>query len=192
MLHILQIDLQLVLHDDTNIVLLRVADIGQQLVLVAILDRGHIRNARTDVQDMHLLGSIIIDIMAHLGARAYQRHIAQEDIDELSQFVELILADIITRAGDAGIAATDRNQAAAVGILTHGAELVDAEILVVKAYAYLSVEDRPGRIELDPDCQHEEHGTQYQEAQATGYYIENSFHISSWSKLIICKQLVTK
>ena len=71
----------------------------------------------------------------------------------MREFVELVFADIVARACDAGVMAADRYQAELVAVGAHGAEFEKAEILVTPPDAGLPVEDGAFGVGLDPDRQ---------------------------------------
>lgn len=125
---------------------------------------------------MHLLGSPVIDVMAHFGPRSHEAHLAAEHVDQLGKLVEFELADEVAGARNARVVAADGDEASFVGSDTHGAELEDAEIPVVASYAHLAVEDGAGGVELDPHGEDQEEGAQEDESQSAGHYVEQPFH----------------
>lgn len=138
---VLEVDGEFVGHDAGDVALLGIFGFGQELVLMAVADGGQGGDAGTHVEDVHLLGRVHLDIVAHLGTRAHEAHVADEDVDELGQFVEFVAADDVAGAGDARVAATDGDEAAAVGAGTHAAEFVETEVAAAASYAHLTVED---------------------------------------------------
>ena len=77
-----------------------------------------------------------------LGARAYDGHVAFQDVQELREFIEADSADEAADGGDAGIvlAGGESRHAVFFGIHTHTAEFVDREYLPVFGEAVLLVE----------------------------------------------------
>lgn len=148
---VFEIQLDLFLHDDFDIVPFGVFSFLHQLVLVAVLDGGGVGDAWPHVEDVHLLGSPVIDVMPHFGPWPHEAHLAAEHVDQLGELVEFELADEVAGARDARVVPANCDQTAFVGTDTHGAELEDAEIPIVSAYAHLAVEDGAGGVELDPD-----------------------------------------
>ena len=156
MLHVVQIELQLLLHDDVDIVIFWVFSLLHQFVLVAELDAGRVCDAGAHIQNMHLLRCPIVHIMTHFGAWTHQAHIANKHVDKLRQLIQFQFADYIAAACDARVAATDGDQTPLVAAHPHGAKLEDAEVLVVLAHAHLPIEDRTLGIKLDPNGEDEE------------------------------------
>ena len=94
--------------------------------------------------------------------RADNAHIASQNVEELRQLIERILAQEAAEAGDAGIVGDLEEHAVALVhvhdfgatllcIQHHSAELDAAEDHALFADAIRGVEDRAGRIELDGD-----------------------------------------
>lgn len=77
-----------------------------------------------------------------LGTRAYDRHVAFQDVQKLREFIEADSADEAADGGDAGIVLTGGESRHAVffGIHAHTAEFVDREYLPVFGEAVLLVE----------------------------------------------------
>lgn len=77
-----------------------------------------------------------------LGARAYDGHVAFQDVQELREFIEPDSADEAADGGDAGIVLTGGESRHAVffGIHAHAAEFIDGEDFAVFGEAVLLVE----------------------------------------------------
>lgn len=101
-LHILQIQFYLLLHNHMDVVVLRILRFLHQLIFITKHDTCWICDTRGNVQHMHLLRCPVIHIMTHLWARTHQTHIANEHVYQLWQLVKLIFADIIPRPSDTG------------------------------------------------------------------------------------------
>ena len=93
---IFEIDAELVGHDDLYVVILWVVSLGKEIILIAILDRSHIGDARTHIEDMHLLARVEVNISSDLWTWAHEAHVADEYIDELRQ----MLADRVLQVSD--------------------------------------------------------------------------------------------
>lgn len=78
-----------------------------------------------------------------LGARAYDGHVAFQDVQELREFIEADSADEAADGGDAGIvlAGGESRHAVFFGIHAHTTEFVDREYLPVFGETVLLVED---------------------------------------------------
>lgn len=105
-----------------------------------------------------------------LGARAYDGHVAFQDVQELREFIEADSADEAADGGDAGIVLTGGESRYAVffGIHAHASEFVDREylpvfgeaVLLVKGGAAVSfdkeADDEHGDGEDDEGCEGED------------------------------------
>ena len=143
MFYILQIEADLLLHNHVDIVILRILSLLHQLILIAKLDRSRIRNTWTHIQHMHLLRRPVVHVVTHLWTRPHQTHVPNEDINQLRQLIQLILADVIPRTRHARITPTNRHQRTLVAAYTHTAELEDTEIPVPAPHTHLAVKHRP-------------------------------------------------
>ena len=118
-------------------------------------------------------------LVENQGARADQAHLALEHIEQLGKLIERPLAE---RSADSRHARIVRDLehawvAAGLGVFVemrnltlafvriggHGAELVDAERLVVRSDANLTEEDWPTRVQLDERRQGCEQRAQHDE-----------------------------
>ena len=82
-------------------------------------------------------------MLQHVRAGAHYGHIAQQDVDELRQFVDACFAHEIAQTGFARVVLGGLHFVA-VFVDTHGAELVAPELLAFLAAALLLEEDRAG------------------------------------------------
>ena len=118
---------------------------------------------------------ILDGMLHHVRTGTYQRHVAQEYVDELRQLVDVGLPHKIAELGLARIVLGGLHL---VGILVHlhAAELVAPELLAVDAVPFLLEENRPRRGDLDD-------GTHYQvdereerdEEEARSKQVERAF-----------------
>ena len=92
-LHILQIKLDFLLHDDFDIVFLGILRLLHQLILIAEFDGCRISDSRPYIQHMHLLRCPVIHVVTHFRPWSYQRHVPKEHINQLRQLIKLKLAD---------------------------------------------------------------------------------------------------
>jgi hypothetical protein len=103
---------------------------------------------------------VLFDQVGHLGTRPHQRHLAEEDVEELGQLVERGAAQEMPDARDARVVGGLVDELAqAVGLLDqvlqpvgvrhHGAELDHLEGTAILAGAQLAVEDRAAAVEAD-------------------------------------------
>lgn len=151
--NVLEVDAELVLHHYVAVVLLGVGGLLQKLVLVAVADGSHVSDAGTDIQDMQLFRGVEVDVLPNLWSGTYQAHVPDENVDELRQLVQLVLADVIAGTGHPRVMSADGDKSLLVRTHPHRAELEQAEVLVATAYPYLTVEHRSGRVELNPHRQ---------------------------------------
>ena len=114
------------------------------------------------------------DVLPNVLYGAHKGHGAAEHVDELAQLVQTAFADQFAHAGDAAIVAHGDLCADLVGILHHGAEFEDAELLSVLGHAHLSVEHRAGGIQLDGDGQQQKHRRQHHQHQRRHHHIKDA------------------
>lgn len=174
---IFEIKTQFVLHDYLYIIFVGVVRLFQQLVFVAITDGCHIGYSRSDIEDVHLLGSIHIHIFPHLRTRSHKTHVADENIYQLRQFIEFVLADEISGAGNTRVMPTDGDKSFLIGTDPHRTELEQFEILIIASDTYLTVKYRSGRITFYPNCQYQKQWTQSKQPQTACNDIENTFQM---------------
>lgn len=151
--NVLEVNAELVLHHDVTVVLLGVGGLLQKLILVAVADGGHVGDTGADIQDAQLFRGVEVDVLPDLGSGTHQAHVPDENVDELREFIQLILTDIIAGTGHPRVMSADGDKPLLVRAHPHRAELEQAEILVTTADSYLTVEHRSGRVELDPQRQ---------------------------------------
>jgi hypothetical protein len=90
------------------------------------------------------------------GTRADQRHVADQHIEQLRQFIEFGSAQKRASAGDARIPCKRQVRAAASWRRRHRTELVDLERSSCAANTSLPVENRPAVLAPDRDCDERE------------------------------------
>lgn len=163
-LYILQIEFDLFLHDYMNIIILRISSLLHQFILISELDASRISNARSYIQHMHLLWSPIVYIVANLWSWTHKTHVTNKHVNQLRKFIKLVLSDVITRAGNSRIPATDGDQGTLISPYSHRTELENAEIPVMSSHSHLAVEHRSLAIQLDPDSQNQKKRTQNNES----------------------------
>ena len=176
---VFEIDAQLVGHEDLDVVFVGVGCLCQQLVLVAVAYRRHIGDARTHVQDVQLLRRVHIDVFPYLGARSHETHVADEDVDQLRQFVELVFAYEVPRPCNTRVVSAYRNQSLPVCSHTHRAELVQPEIPIVASHPCLPVKDGACGVEFYPDGKQQKQRTQHKQAATACHHIEKTFQKNS-------------
>ena len=74
------------------------------------------------------------------GTRAHDRHLANEHVPELRQFVKPVFAQYVANARDAFVVGRRECRAVFLGIDAHGAEFQYVERFLVIAYALLAVQ----------------------------------------------------
>ena len=149
-LHILQIQFYLLLHNHMDVVVLRILRFLHQLIFITKHDTCWICDTRGNVQHMHLLRCPVIHIMTHLWTRTHQTHIANEHVYQLWQLVKLIFADIIPRPSNAGVTPTNCDERPFVRPHSHRPKLEYSEILVVSTHTQLTIKNRPLRVQFYP------------------------------------------
>lgn len=175
--YIFEIKAQFILHNYLDIIFVGVVRLFQQFVLVTITDGCHIGYARSDIENVHLLGSIHIHIFPHLGTWSDKAHVADENIYQLRQFIEFVLADKISGAGNTRVMPADGNKPILIGTDPHRTEFEQFEILIVASDTYLAIKDRSGRIAFYPNSQYQKQRTQSKQSQTACNDIENTFQM---------------
>src|SRR5579864_7606719 len=131
-----------------------------------------------DIEPAEVLQIIALEIIFRMGSRTHNAHVAFEDIEELWQLVNTVLAEKTPEPGDARIVNDLESCAVAlihmheaillgIGIGTHGAEFITAEFTAFAAHAPGFIEDWPGRVDLDGNrCQQQQRRSNYQRHDA--------------------------
>ena len=86
-------------------------------------------------------------MLDHVRTWAYDTHIAQKDVDELWQFVDIGLAHDVTPLGFAWVILCSL-YLIGIGIYTHGTELETGKLISVDSITLLSEEYRPRHRDL--------------------------------------------
>ena len=124
---------------------------GSGLAAIAV-DLGPAGNTGLDLVADHIaLYQIAVDFVVRHGmrARADDAHAPLQDIDELGQFVQRILAQEGADARDAGIALARLPDRLAIFAHPHGAEFIHQDLFPIKPVAALLENDGAGRIQFD-------------------------------------------
>ena len=119
----------------------------------------------------------LLDEVGALGAGAYETHIAAQDVPELGELVEMVLADELADAGEACVVllVVELGDAGGFSIGVHGAELVDAERLAAAAYALLGEKGRAAVVAAHENVADDEEGKEYDEAEDADDDVERAF-----------------
>ena len=147
----------------------------QQVFFVAEVQRGGVGDAGFERQDAPLAGGVFLDVTGDLGAGADEAHLANEDIPELRQFIELEFAEEPAQAGDARVAVPGHTGACFLRIHRHGPEFEDEKGLAPLPDSQLTKEDRAGVGELDRQGEQEEERAQRRQAEGRKGNIESPF-----------------
>ena len=101
-----------------------------------------------------ILNGLRISVIVGEGvrARADQRHLAFEDVNELRQFVEAVAAQELAERGYARVVRLGLLDTLPVLRNRHGAEFVDRENLIVEAVTLLLEENRAFALQFDRNC----------------------------------------
>src|ERR1051326_6183411 len=94
-----------------------------------------------------------------LRARAYQTHVALQNVEELRQLIEPILANESANPRDAIVAIGSPAWAAFFRVLPHGAKLIDLKLLAVQTHTFLPEQHRPAAFNENRDG-HQRHNGQ--------------------------------
>lgn len=141
---------------------------------------AHLRqagNAGLDAVAGHV-GGDLVGVVVVMGdgvrAGADQRHVAEQHIEELRQFVQRSAANELADLGDARVFTRGLLDHLVV-VYAHGAELPDLDDLVVHAVAVLLEDDGPRRGELDGDGDGGEQRAQHQQGQGGDGAVHHRF-----------------
>ena len=107
---VLHIQVNLVRHHLLDIDLIRVRGIAEDLVLVDVLDRGIVRDARLHAQHLSLLFSVHLHILPHFWSGTHQTHVALQNVPELRQLVKFVSSDEESQTCNAFVFLSDSNQ----------------------------------------------------------------------------------
>ena len=162
MLRILQVQFNLLRQAISQIKSFHISRAAQERFFIAEQHRGHVRDARLELQNLALLRGVALHISRHLGTRPHEAHIAHQHVPELGQFIQLGLAQKAADPGDARILVFGQRHAHVVGIDDHGPEFPDAERLPELADPGLPVEDGTPASELDQQANQQPHRPQCQ------------------------------
>ena len=149
MVEIVEIDFDLVGPKDGVVVGFGVGLLGEKFLLVAIFDACGACDARAELQDPAVVALQLVGIAGHVGTRADETHLPDEDVDQFGEAVHLAVAQPMSHARDARV--VGRRDGVALSLMVHGPKLADAERLAIPADAPLHEKDRPFRVDLDED-----------------------------------------
>src|SRR5919106_2814076 len=122
------------------------------------IDLGPPREPRLDLQPPTLPRRVQLDLRGERGARADDRHLPTDHVEQVRQLVEREPAQDATDAGDAWIAGEHRRaHSDRIAAGAHRPQLEELELGAVAAGAGLAIEHRPARAELDRDRGGEQH-----------------------------------
>src|SRR5258707_8567458 len=149
----------------------------------AALDLGPAGDPGQHLVAAALARGVVADLGGDGRARADDRHLATEDVDQVGHLVERGAAEEAAGAGDRGIVAGDDHaDADRVGALDHRPQLQHLELGAAEADAALPVEDRAAAAELDRDgCSSEERCKQDQ-GYRRNQDVEDSWHRYRWRR----------
>src|SRR5690348_16074649 len=106
-------------------------------------------DAWSDAETLPLLFIIALHDEGHFRARADERHGAEQDIQQLRQFIKAGAAQETSDPRDSRIAGCCGGERISGRVDVHGAELVNVERLAVAANALLDEERGAGRVQAD-------------------------------------------
>ena len=146
---------------------------GEFAIGAELPEAGH---SLWDEQPLMFDGGVVLNDERHLRTRTDERHISQQNVDELRQLIKAGLAQESASGGDARIERGLRRRAVARRRDVHAAELEDAKGSTLLRDTLLTEEDGSWRGELDPDgdqdpdwcCEKQEKGRDGDVKQAFG------------------------
>src|SRR4051794_30217677 len=124
---------------------------------------------------------VVVDLGLDRRARADDRHLAAEDVDEVGDLVERGAAEEPTGSGDARVVAVDDfADADRVGALDHRPQLPHLELAAAEADAALAVDDGAAAGQLDRDRGEEEERREDRQGDGGDEDVEDSWHYLRW------------
>src|SRR5258708_2068711 len=129
-----------------------------QSIAVFVIDLRPSGDAGADAMALAVVRNLLAERLYELGtfrARPDNRHLALQNIVKLRQLIEAYPADESANGGHAGVVFLRPNGAGArFRVQSHGAELINGEVLTLQPYANLPVQDRAARGEPDGERGH--------------------------------------
>ena len=141
------------------------------------LVRGDVDTMKETIEkDVQLLRGVEVYVFADFRPWADEAHVSFEDVDELRQLVQFVLAYPVAGAGYSRVPAAYGYKSFLVRTDAHGAEFQQTEVLVVPSHSCLPVEYRTRRVEPDPYCDYQKKRAEQEKSQSACRYIEYPFH----------------
>src|SRR5581483_5969087 len=118
--------------------------VGEQAFLMAEIERGRTGDAGAHAQhDLAQFRLEMLDEARDLRTRPHQTHLAAHDIEQLRQFVYLVVPQYPPDGRDPVIIRSRDRRAAAICAMIHGTELEDGERTSITPDTLLLIEDWP-------------------------------------------------
>ena len=130
--------------------------------------------ARSYAEPLPLLLVVVLHDEWHFRPGADERHIPQQDIQQLRQLIQAGSAKQSSDAGDARVAGCGRGEFISGGAGVHRAELINVEECAVATNSLLDEERWPGRIQADEDCDESEKRGKKDEQKRGEHKIESA------------------
>src|SRR2546425_3172272 len=93
------------------------------------------------------------DELGTLRPRPDKAHVADQDVEQLWQFVQASLPQESSDASDSWVSSRrPHGTRRPLGVLVHGAELIENEDLPIPPHPLLAEKNRPGGVEFDENC----------------------------------------
>ena len=175
---------------DVDVGLLGVLALREQLGLVAVDDRRHVRDPGARLENGAVVLRVHQDVLLELGTRAHQAHVAHEHVPQLRQLVDLGVAQEVPDPGDPLILAHRDAGAELGGVVHHGPELDDVERLQMPSHPPLAEEHRARAVEPDRDGRHREHRGEQDQADGGEQEVQQTLH-RRWASIVLSTAAIT-
>ena len=146
---------------------------------IAVIQRGVRGDTRTNLIQQLVLGIALhdlIDVELALWTGTYKRHVADKNIPQLRQLVEMMLAKELARPGEAAVVvACQKGRTVFLGIGLHAAELQYAKGLTMEANTLLAIDGWPSVVALDDNETIQEQGRKHDKTYGREQYVERAF-----------------
>ena len=143
---------------------------------MAELQRGKIRNARAQVQYLTLRFGVKCHIAGHFRPWADKTHVAEENIEDLGEFVEFCPPEQAPDLSDPVVIPYGDGTAQLFGVDNHGPELEDIEWPSAQAHTLLPEYYRAPVFGFNQDGNNRHERPKQEQPQDTTKDIQKTFH----------------
>ena len=149
---------------------------------IAVVQGGVGRHARAHLVEVlvaRINGHNLVDEVFALRSRAYKRHVAYENVPQLGQLVEVVVAKEASDTREAVFVLFDAElRRSLLGVDFHAAEFIDEKRPSTFSDALLAVDGRAAVLALDGYVAKEHQRREYHEAEERYEPVESAFYES--------------